>query len=283
MLPLLGTQYGGYCANCCVDAANIVLAPDNVSLIECASISLVACTVYQGLKPVIDAFKGNTTGKKCFIQSGSGGVGLFAIQYCSKVLGMIVATTCSPKNFDLVKECGATTVIDYHTQKIEDFIENYDVFIDTMSYVYEEKVYNKNSKILNQNGPEPSHYINIASSPFGTSSKEYSLSKDPIGMSIPEARIDRVLNGYLKSFFRNTLNLSSIKYHYVFVHPDKEALLAVSRALEESKITVHLHEILPLSEGKRAIEILESGNVSGKIVLLVDENYSDICKYTIKK
>eukprot|EP00968_Pinguiococcus_pyrenoidosus_P001931 scaffold97_cov261-Pinguiococcus_pyrenoidosus.AAC.22 len=49
MLPLLGTQYGGYASRVCVDEANIAAAPDTVPLEEMAALPLVACTVRDNL------------------------------------------------------------------------------------------------------------------------------------------------------------------------------------------------------------------------------------------
>ena len=60
---------------------------------------------------------------------------------------MYVSTTCSPRNFDLMQKLGASEVIDYKTEKIEDRIVNYDVFIDTMGYINEELVLKAQSKV----------------------------------------------------------------------------------------------------------------------------------------
>ena len=106
MLPLLGTKYGAYAQKCCIDESILSIAPPDIPLVHLSSFPLVACTVIPPLKAVVKAFEGNVAGKKCFIQAGSGGVGSFAIQYCAKHLGMYVSTTCSPRNFELVKSLG---------------------------------------------------------------------------------------------------------------------------------------------------------------------------------
>lgn len=106
MLPLLGSKYGAYAEKCCIDESILSLAPLNIPLVQVSSFPLVASTVIPPLKTVVKAFDGNVAGKKCFIQAGSGGVGNFAIQYCAKHLGMYVSTTCSPRNFELVKSLG---------------------------------------------------------------------------------------------------------------------------------------------------------------------------------
>jgi len=169
LLPLIKSTYGSYAEYVCIDESYVTLAPQNVPLKDLASIPLVGSTVIQAMKPIIKAFHNNTKGKKCFIQAGSGGVGTFAIQYCAKVLGMHVLTTCSPRNDQLLKDLGASETIDYHTEEIESKVQDYDVFIDTMSYVYESIVLDSKSTILRRDPLNPSHYVHIASSPYGGS------------------------------------------------------------------------------------------------------------------
>ncbi len=70
MLPLLGTQYGGYAHYCCVDEELVVSAPDGVDMVELGTVPLVACTVVQALRGVVTAYGGDTKGKKCFVQAG---------------------------------------------------------------------------------------------------------------------------------------------------------------------------------------------------------------------
>ena len=57
---------------------------------------------------------------KVLILAGSGGVGSFAIQYASKVLGLEVWTTSASE--ELCKELGAAHVINYKKQAVEDVI-----------------------------------------------------------------------------------------------------------------------------------------------------------------
>lgn len=47
------------------------------------------------------------------VYGGSTSVGLFAVQL-AKLAGFKVVATCSPRNFDLVKEYGADACVDYH-------------------------------------------------------------------------------------------------------------------------------------------------------------------------
>jgi NADPH:quinone reductase-like Zn-dependent oxidoreductase len=108
-------------------ADEMALKPDNISHIEAASVPLAGLTAWQAL-----ITKGNLKkGQKVLIHAGSGGVGTLAIQI-AKHIGAYVATTCSPRNADLMRDLGADIVIDYHTQEFEDELSDYDMVFDML-------------------------------------------------------------------------------------------------------------------------------------------------------
>jgi NADPH:quinone reductase-like Zn-dependent oxidoreductase len=90
--------------------------PDNLSFQEAATLGVGITTVgqalYQSLKlalptqPIADPVP-------ILIYGGSTATGTLAIQF-AKLSGYKVLTTCSPRNFDLVKRLGADAVFDYH-------------------------------------------------------------------------------------------------------------------------------------------------------------------------
>ncbi|KAJ5648630.1 Protein TOXD [Penicillium lividum] len=89
--------------------------PDNLSFQEGATLGVGIATVgqalYQSLKlalptdPITDA-------TPILIYGGSTATGTLAIQF-AKLSGYTVLTTCSPRNFDLVRRLGADAVFDY--------------------------------------------------------------------------------------------------------------------------------------------------------------------------
>lgn len=92
--------------------------PKNVKEVEAATlgvgVSTIAVAFYEHFG--LPSPEENPTfgqGKPFFIYGGSSAMGLFGIQY-AKLSGFRVVTTCSPKNFDLVKSFGADDVYDYH-------------------------------------------------------------------------------------------------------------------------------------------------------------------------
>lgn len=267
MLPLLGSNYGSYANKVCIDESILALAPDNVDLESLAVIPLVACTIVQAMRPIVKCYGCEIKGKKILIQAGSGGVGSLAIQYCANVLGMYVATTASPKNFDLLRSLGATELIDYHNETIESRIKDYDVFLDTMGYKYEEIVFKKGCGILRKQGKTPSHYIRIASSPYGDTKSGSNMSNDPLGLSIPEARIDRMVKGFVNSLI-SSISSSFIKYHFVLVYPELDALNEIADAMSKGLIKAVIQDRFPMRDASKAHTILEGGHVVGKLLLL---------------
>lgn len=270
MLPLLGSHFGAYGQYCCVDESLLASAPSSISLIDAATLPLVSCTILQGLRPVQAEYGGaeQMKGKKCYIAAGSGGVGTFAIQYCAKVLGMDVATSCSPRNRTLMEQLGARVVLDYHTQSLAEHIHHYDVFIDCLGYMHEDQVFAAHATILN---PHRSHYIRIASSPYGDNAQRGpAYGHDPLGLAVPEARVDRLLNGFVRQTWSQWFPWG-IRYHFVLVVPDKTSLIAVQQAVDAGLVAPVVQERLPLAEAAQAHTKLEEGHVTGKLVLVVND------------
>lgn len=114
--------------------------PENLSFQEAATLGVGVFTVAQGLyqslglalptKPIADK-------TPILIYGGSTATGTLAIQF-AKASGYKVLTTCSSRNFDLVKKLGADAVYDYKdsnsASKIrEDTNNNLKLVFDTIS------------------------------------------------------------------------------------------------------------------------------------------------------
>ncbi|KAJ5593998.1 Protein TOXD [Penicillium hispanicum] len=90
--------------------------PDNLSFQEAATLGVGIITVgqslYQSLKLALPTAP-LTTPEPILIYGGSTATGALAIQF-AKLSGYTVFTTCSPRNFDLVKRLGADQAFDYN-------------------------------------------------------------------------------------------------------------------------------------------------------------------------
>ncbi|KKA22159.1 Alcohol dehydrogenase [Rasamsonia emersonii CBS 393.64] len=107
--------------------------PDHLSFEEAATLGCGISTVGQGLYEK-DYGLGLALPSQplqqpetILIYGGSSATGTLGIQF-AKASGYTVITTCSPKNFDLVKRLGATEAFDYHDpecgKKINEYTQN---------------------------------------------------------------------------------------------------------------------------------------------------------------
>ena len=129
---------GGYAEYVAVPAGQVMPVPDTVTLHDAAALPEVACTVWSNL--VMTAHL--TAGGLVLIHGGASGIGTHAIQL-ARALGSRVAVTAGAKNkLDLCAELGAEIRINYRD---EDFVERLreesggngaDVILDIMGAAY---------------------------------------------------------------------------------------------------------------------------------------------------
>ena len=144
-------RIGTFAEYIAINEADVALKPKNLSMEEAASIPLVGLTAWQVLIERANLRKG----QKVFIQTGSGGVGTFAIQL-AKHLGATVATTAGAASTDLVKSLGADIVIDYRKDDFEKVLSGYDVVLNSQDAKTLEKslrVLKPGGKLISISGP----------------------------------------------------------------------------------------------------------------------------------
>ena len=100
---------GGYAEYVAVAAGQVAPAPDGVDLVEAAGIMEVAATVVSNfdvarLQP----------GETLLVHGGTGGIGMFAIQYATALGCRVIATAGTPEKLALCRELGADVALDYH-------------------------------------------------------------------------------------------------------------------------------------------------------------------------
>lgn len=129
---------GGYAENVTVPAAQVMPVPDSVDLPYAAALPEVACTVWSNV--VMTA--GLASGQTLLVHGGASGIGTHAIQV-ARALGCRVAVTAgSEHKLDLCRELGAEVAVNYRD---EDFVERLraetggagaDVILDIMGAAY---------------------------------------------------------------------------------------------------------------------------------------------------
>ena len=100
------TKFGSLAEILVTDEWCVAKKPDGLAVDDAATIGVTGLTAYQCIAGNVKA------GDKVFINGGSGGTGVYAIQI-AKALGCSVTTTCSTDNVSFVKELGADEVVDY--------------------------------------------------------------------------------------------------------------------------------------------------------------------------
>jgi putative PIG3 family NAD(P)H quinone oxidoreductase len=129
---------GGYATKVAVPAGQVMSLPDGVDLVTSAGLPEVAATVWSNVMMVAGLRSGDTF----LVHGGAGGIGSFAIQLARAVGARVFTTAGSPEKLELCRELGAEVAIDYRDQ---DFVRvvaeatdghGADVILDNMGASY---------------------------------------------------------------------------------------------------------------------------------------------------
>lgn len=233
---------GGYAEAALVPAAQLLPVPDGLDLVDAAALPEAACTAWSNLVTVGGLHEGATA----LVHGGSGGVGSIATQLGAALGARVLTTAGGPDRVARCRELGADVAIDHRT---EDFVaaareatrgRGVDVILDVVGAAYLER--------------------NLAA-------------------LAPDGRL--VVIG-LQRGRRTELDLGLLLSRRASVHGTTlRARPAAQKAAIVADVREHVwplvaagvvrpvvHARLPLAEAPRAHELLESGAVFGKVLLL---------------
>lgn len=129
---------GGYAENVTVPAAQVMPVPESVDLAYAAALPEVACTVWSNV--VMTA--GLRSGQTLLVHGGASGIGTHAIQVAKALDCRVAVTAGSATKLDLCRELGADVAVNYRD---EDFVGRLreetdgagaDVILDIMGAAY---------------------------------------------------------------------------------------------------------------------------------------------------
>ncbi len=129
---------GGYAEFAAVPAAQVMPVPEGVGMVAAAGLPEVACTVWSNLAMTAHLTKGQTL----LIHGGASGIGTHAVQVARALGARIAVTAGSAAKLDLARELGADIGINY---RVEDFVARIreetngagaDVILDIMGAAY---------------------------------------------------------------------------------------------------------------------------------------------------
>jgi NADPH:quinone reductase-like Zn-dependent oxidoreductase len=167
-------------------------------------------------------------GDRVLVQAAAGGVGHLAVQI-AKARGAYVLGTARAAKHEFLRELGVDEPVDYTAGPIEEAVSEVDVAIDTVS--------EDDAALL---------------------SSLATLKKGGMLVAIAGDVSEPVNAAAAQQGKRATEML---------VHPDRSGLEALAALAEDGRLRVVVEESFPLERAADAHERLESGRVSGKLVL----------------
>lgn len=100
------------------DARLLAHAPRSLPLADAAALPLVAITAWEGLVEEARVQRGESV----LVLGGTGGVGHVAVQLARELGAVVTAAVSSDDKAQLARELGATHVVDYRTERVEDYV-----------------------------------------------------------------------------------------------------------------------------------------------------------------
>lgn len=228
-----------------VNENDVALKPQNISLLQAASIPLVGLTAWQALVEKANLKKG----EKIFIQAGSGGVGTFAIQL-AKYLGATVATTTSSANINLVKSLGADIVIDYKSEDFETILKDYDVVLHSQ----DENTLQKSLRVLKPGGK----LISISGPPDADFATE-----------INAPWFIKLVTKLLSYTVKKKATKLGVNYSFLFMKAQGEQLSQITKLIEHGAIKPVIDKIFPFGQTNEALDYVQQGRAKGKVVITI--------------
>jgi putative PIG3 family NAD(P)H quinone oxidoreductase len=129
---------GGYATRVVVPAGQVMPAPAGVDVVTAAALPEVAATVWSNVMMVA----GLRSGDSFLVHGGAGGIGTFAIQLAHALGARVFATAGSADKLALCAELGADVAINYREQDFVEVVKDetdgagVDVILDNMGASY---------------------------------------------------------------------------------------------------------------------------------------------------
>ncbi|MGW6143986.1 NADP-dependent oxidoreductase [Streptomyces sp. NPDC055140] len=223
---------------------DVALKSATLTMVEAASLPLVALTAWQALVERAQV----RPGQKVLIHAGAGGLGSIAVQL-AKALGAHVAATASTAKVDLVKGLGADVVVDYKTQDFETVLNGYDVVLDSLGG----ENLAKSLRVLKPGGKA----ISVVGPPDAAFARE--LGANPIL---------RLAMSALSFKTRRSAKRRNVTYSFLFMKASGDQLRELTQLIDAGKIRPVVDRVFPFEQTRQALEYVEKGRAkAGKVVV----------------
>ena len=234
---------GCYAELVAIDAGELAHKPGSLTHIEAATLPLVGQTAWMCLMPWLT----ERPGQQVFVQAGAGGVGSLAIQL-ARHHGAHVATTCSPKNAQLVSSLGAAQIIDYRTQRFEDVLSEQDIVLDSLGGQARRRAMG----VLRRGGRLATI---VSGMPGYTERFGPNLAVVAALVAMGRMKVQGLLAG--------------VKTASVLRKPDAQILAQLAALVEQGALRPVVDTVYPLAEIAAAHAHVETGHARGKVAIAV--------------
>lgn len=230
---VFGASVGTCAGYVCAAEAHLAPLPSGVTFEEAAALPTSALAALHGLR---DAGK-LAAGQKVLINGAAGGVGHFAVQI-ARALGAEVTAVCSTANVDMVRSLGAHHVIDYTRENFTDGGPRYDLIVDNVEN-------------------HPLAACRRALTPRGTLVLNSGTGATGLAM-LRRLLAPLVLSPFVSHDLRRFLST-----------PNHADLVVLKDMVEAGALRPHIADSYRLEHTARALERLDGGHVSGKLVVTI--------------
>ena len=230
---VFGFAKGSFAEYAVADPGKLALMPAGIEPTGAAALGVSGLTALGAVHDKAQV----KAGQRVLITGASGGVGSYAVQMAA-ALGAEVTGVCSGSKADFVRSLGATQVLDYTAGPIT-ADQPFDVIIDIAGLTKVRQL----RKLLTKTGT----IVMVG----GEGDNRWTSG---FGRTVRAALISPFIKQNIVMF------LASERH---------EDLVRLAELVEQGAVTPQLDQVLPLEQAPAAMELLEKGQIRGKVALAV--------------
>ncbi|MEV0248976.1 zinc-binding dehydrogenase [Nocardia sp. NPDC050712] len=232
-------ESGGYAEQAVASAETLVPIPAELSAVAAVTLGSSAMVAHFALRHAHFA-----RGESVLVRGAAGGIGVAAVQIAARGgAGAVAVTTSSPERGERLRELGATHVLDRLGAGASDAPAHYDVIIDIVA-----------------GAGLPSFFGRLA--PNGRMVVVGVMAGPPpadFGMEMVAA-------------FRKSMSFATFSADTVPMVERRAATAEIFAAAGRGELEAVVHEQLPLEQAVRAHEMMDAGEVLGRVALTVSRS-----------
>jgi NADPH2:quinone reductase len=221
----------------------VVPIPDGVDLDDAATLTVNYLTAYH----MLHSMAGIQKGQIVLVYAASGGVGTAVIQLSKPGCFTVIGLTSTDEKSAFAQDQGADYIINYKREDVVARVKEItrDTGVDL---------------ILNS----------VAGNTFARDFEGLAPLGQIIWFGFAAGAPEKNLTDLLQSGFRKSLGIRTfVIYTIAQMHPDhmRQSYDVLFQYLKEGIVKPYIHERIPLADAARAHRLLESGSVTGKLIL----------------